>query len=182
MASEKKKRKKTVKLLEEGWKFDESILKTCQLKKQYPLHFQPIKNLLKAEKYKGKSLFDVQMALCLDSIEIERAKSEDRNQRSTTDFAIGIIEKKRRVNKRIRLVECKFDVTKNNRKIIEDLADKNQKTRDHYEFGYPIQKHFVVLLNEKFYHQGRRFIMDGFSNSSDCEVLTVNGFYDLYFK
>lgn len=182
MASEIKKRKKKVKPQEEVWKFDESILKTCQLKKQYPHHFQLIKNLLKAEKFKGKSLFDVQKALCLDSIEIERAKLEGRDRRSTTDFAIGIVEKKSRANKKIRLVECKFDVTKDNRKIIEDLSDKDQKTRDYFKFNYPIQKLFIVLLNDKYYQQGRRFIMNGFSNALDCEVLSVNDFYGQYFR
>lgn len=182
MASDAKKKKKKVKTQEDEWKFDESILEGCQLKKDYPNHFQPIKSILKAEKAKGKSSFDVQKALCLDSIEVERAKSEGRDQRSTTDLAIGITSTNGRANKKIRLVECKFDVNKNNRKVIEDLKDKNKKTRDFYDFGCPIREYFVVLLNDKFYQQGRRFIMEGFSNSLDCEVLTVNGFYEQYFK
>ena len=110
------------------------------------------------------------------------AKSEGRNRRSTTDMAIGVT-KINSADKRIRLVECKFDVKNTNRKTIEDLIDKDKKTRLYFDFGRIILPYFVVLLgNDKYYQQEMRFIKNGFMNSPDCEVMTVQGFYDLYFK
>ncbi len=181
MASDKKVKKRVDKGQTGDWKFDESVLGCSQLRIDYPNHYLPIKHIIKHEKYKSKNSFEKQQALFLDKIEIERAKLEGRNQRSTTDFAIGIVRKKSGSNKRIRLVECKFDVTKDNRKIIEDLRDKNKKTRDYFRFEHPIQPLFIVLLNDKYYQQGRRFIMNSFSNALDCEVMSVNDFYSQYF-
>ena len=181
MASDKKRKKKVAEVQIDSWKFDEGVLVGCPLKMRHPDCYLPIKSVLKKEKYKGRIPFGQQKVLCLDKIEVDHAKAERRNQRSTTDMAIGIVRGDGKGGKKIRLVECKFDVNNINGKLIEDLKDKNQKTRDHYSFGNPIQKLFVVLLNDNFYGQGLRFIKNNFSNSPDCEVQTVNGFFNQYF-
>lgn len=181
MASDKKRKKKVAVVQTDSWKFDESVLDCCPLKMRHQDRYLPIKSVLRKEKYKGQMPFDQQKALFLDMVEIDQAKAEERNQRSTTDMAIGIVRGDGKGGKKIRLVECKFDVKNINGKLIEDLKDKNQKTRDYFSFGNPIQKLFVVLLNDSFYGQGLRFIKNNFSNSPDCEVQTVNGFFSQYF-
>ena len=183
MASDKKVKIGHAKEQRKEWAFEERIIDDCSLKKGHPQHYSLIKTMIKEEGYKGKSQFDTQRALCLDTLEIELAKAEKRNQRSTTDFAMGIIGRRSgKCNKRIRLVECKFDVNNTHNKLIEDLKAKNKETRDYFSFGCPIQKLFVVLLNDEFYNQGMRFIKKNFLDSSDCEVLTVNSFFNLYFE
>ena len=182
MAPNKKQKKESSTEPMDKWVFCEDIMNSSPLKKRHTSCYMPIKTILKEEGCKEKSPFGKQKALNLDKVEIEMAKEEKRNQRSTADFAIGIAGKKKGGDRKIRLVECKFDVKRVHRKLIEDLRDKNQKTRDYYSFGYQIQESFVVLLNEDFFQQGLRFIKDGFSGSPYCEVLTVKGFYDQYFE
>lgn len=182
MASNKKAKISVAEKEEKEWVFEDKILEDCSLKKRFPDHYVSIESILKKEGFKGKCSLGKQKALCLDPIEIELAKTEKREQRSTTDMAIGVVRKKGKSDKRIRLVECKFDVNKVHNKLIEDLKEKDKDTRDYYSFGCAIQKLFVVLLNDGFYHQGFRFIKNGFLNSLDCEVLTARGFCDKYFN
>lgn len=181
MASDNKRKKKAPAAQTDSWKFDEGVLDCCPLKIRHLECYLPIKSILRKEKYKGRMPFDQQKALCLDKIEINQAKAEGRDQRSTTDMAIGIVRGSGKGGNRIRLVECKFDVKKNNGKLIEDLKDKNRKTRDYYSFENPVQELLVVLLNDKYYGQGMRYIKNSFSDSPNCEVLTVDGFFHQYF-
>lgn len=182
MAPNKKQKKESSKEQTDKRVFCEEIMDSNPIKKRHPSCYMPIKIILKEEGCKEKSPFERQKALNLDKIEVELAKEEKRNQRSTVDLAIGIAGRKKGGDKKIRLVECKFDVKRFHRKLIEDLRDKNKQTRDYYSFGYPIQESFVVLLNEDFFQQGLRFIKNGFSDSPYCEVMTVKEFYSQYFE
>lgn len=166
----------------ECWKFSQDVLESSQIKQKYPAAYKPLSWMLKEEKYKGVVPFGKEMAIYMETVnnEVSRGKG---NKNHIVDFAIGIRNKNGTgKDKRIRLVEAKFNSNKLDNNKLKDIKSKvSCSSSILIDEGITIVPDAVILINDsqevqqqrnKFW---RRLV-------GHFDILTVADFHTKYFK
>lgn len=171
------------KMIGEKWMFAPEVMISCSVTKHYPSAYILISEILAKENSRSKSPFRKERALHLDMVETKTSHIQGRSQRPSVDFCIGISRGKARM---IRLVEAKFDVA--NLKKSDEATDIIAKVKHSNEMlvgeGVPVESGAVVLINNSpVVQQQKRWLSQKlFAKGHHYSVLTVNEFYDDYFK
>lgn len=165
---------------DEKWVFDSDIMRSCTVTKQHKQAYIPISDILKKEHCRNKHPFTQEYALYLEVVETEMASSEKRNKAPIVDFSIGLA---RGENRKIRLIEAKFNVDNLNNLKSSNIPDKVQHTTDVLrDCGIPIGSGAVVLINKSpKVQQQKSWLARILMAKGAYEVKTVDEFYKLYF-
>lgn len=165
---------------DEKWVFAPAIMLSSAVTKQYAQAYFPISEILTKELCRGKHPFTQEKALYLEAVETEMARTEKRNKAPIVDFSIGLTKGK---NRKIRLVEAKFDVDDLKNLASSNIPDKVQHSTDVLrDCGIPIESGAVVLINKSsIVQQQRRWLEQRLLAGGHYQVKTVDEFYKLYF-
>ena len=165
---------------DDKWVYAPAVMHACSTTKRHLKAYIPITDILKREHCDGNNPFALEMALYLEDVETELAKSGKRNKAPIADFSIGLSKGKSR---RIRLVEAKFDVW--NLKNIEsaNVFDKVQHATELLrDDGVQIESGAIVLINNSpIVQQQKRWLEQRLLPRGHVHVETVKEFYRLYF-
>lgn len=165
---------------DEKWVFDSDIMRSCTVTKQHKQAYIPISDILTKEHCRDEHPFTQEYALYLEVVETEMASSEKRNKAPIVDFSIGLAIGK---NRKIRLIEAKFDVDNLKNLKSSNIPDKVKHSIDVLrDCGIRIENGAVVLINKsKIVQQKRSELARILMAKGAYEVKTVDEFYKLYF-
>lgn len=164
---------------DEKWVFDPAIMFSCAVTKQHPQAYIPISDILTKEHCRGKHPFIQEKALYLEAVETEMTTGK-RSKAPIVDFSIGLTKGK---NRKIRLVEAKFDVDDLKNLASSNIPAKVQHSTDVLrDCGIPIGSGAVVLINKSpKVQQQKSWLARILMAKGAYEVKTVDEFYKLYF-
>lgn len=165
---------------DEKWVFDPAIMLSCAVTKQHAQAYIPISEILTKEHCRDKHPFTRKKALYLEVVETEMAHTEKRSKASIVDFSIGLTRGR---NRKIRLIEAKFDVDDLKNLASSNIPAKVQHSTDVLrDCGISIESGAVVLINKSpKVQQQKSWLARILMAKGAYEVKTVDEFYKLYF-
>ena len=164
---------------EDKWMYSASITDNSQVVKNYPHSYQPIDEIVKNEKCKGKTQFSDEKAIYLELVELGLAKGK-RSKCPIVDFTFGIKHDK---SKKYRLVEAKFDVDDLKNIDVKNIRDKVGHSKDVMrEDGLPVENGAVVLINKsKIVEQQKYWFSRRLQPFGNYQIMTIDDLYTHYF-
>lgn len=165
--------------LEDKWLYCAAITDNSKITKTYPQSYQTIKDIVKKEKYKGKTMFSDEKAIYLEIVEEMLAKGK-RDKIPIVDFTFGI---KHKSSKKYRLIEAKFEVTDLNNIDTHNIREKVNHSKDVMRVdNIPIEGGAIILVsNGPRVQQQINWFSRQLRPYGNYQIMTIDDLYYKYF-
>lgn len=164
---------------ENKWLYCAAITDNSNITRIYPQSYQTIKDIVKKEKCKGKTLFTEEKAIYLEIVEGLLSKGK-RNKIPIVDFTFGITYKN---TKKYRLIEAKFEVTDLKNIDTKNIRDKVDHSKDVMNVdGIPIEGGAVILVsNGPRVQQQINWFSRQLRPFGNYQIMTIDDLFYKYF-